>query len=86
MRVRPSVFHNKVDLFNIGGFMSIQFVAIHDLSKGDLVRIHGQHAIVKRLSAVESGWEVHLLVGSGDMVHTLSRKDAIEQVPLLRHV
>jgi hypothetical protein len=66
--------------------MTIQSVAVRDLNKGDLVRIHGQHAIVKRISAVEGGWEVRLLIGEGETVHRLSHEESNEQIPLLRQV
>jgi hypothetical protein len=66
--------------------MTTQSVAVRDLSKGDLVRIHGKHAVVKRLSAVEGGWEVRLLIGEGEVTHTMSHKESNEQIPLLRQV
>jgi hypothetical protein len=86
VRLGGWAFSNNAELFKVGGFMTTQSVAVRDLNKGDLVRIHGQHAIVKRLSAVEGGWEVRLLIGEGEIVHKMSHEEANEQIPLLRQV
>jgi hypothetical protein len=86
VRLGGWVFSNNAELFKVGGFMTIQSAAVRDLNKGDLVRIHGRHAIVKRLSAVEGGWEVRLLIGEGEIVHKMSHEESNEQIPLLLQV